>query len=275
MPSDLEHTPLSYPIIQTMMSAVHTTVTQTLLKRDLIIPLQPSTKRIDLARIARTMAELSMFEQHQLAILSPSPSKHEDVAQSTDNVTFECPTLQGDPSLNVKAILTRLSDQIARLDNQVEELQCQLIGERQERVFEQNKLLTRLATLQPVTQRILIDACLSVRGYNTSLGPRKTWIHSNIARLLPPRTTVSGLAFEQKLETCCQQGNHSAHLTESLAIALSFSDTRPTDPDFEFMFYECFTHSIEEELDGRIASTPVEISQDGVAQLQPTPSPVM
>jgi len=181
-----------------MTSLVHTTITQKLLQRDLNIPPRPCTTRVDLANKALTMADLSHFKPQQLSLISPSPSKENDLAQQTDSLTFDCAGLPGNPSVNVMAMFTDLSNQITDLSNQINELKTKLGQERQQRIHEQQGLQAQLATLQPITRRILIDTYLSVKGYRSSHGPRLPWISTNIAQLLPP-TGITTSAFEQKL----------------------------------------------------------------------------
>lgn len=138
------------------------------------------------------MAELSILKPQQLTILSLSPSKEEDIAGETDSITFNCPSVPGDPSQNIMAMITQLS---ARID----ELQGKLESERQDRVSEQRDLKAQLTTLQPIARRILMDAYISVKGYRpSSSGARGAWISSNIVTLLPPTGTTAA-AFEQKL----------------------------------------------------------------------------
>lgn len=249
---------------------VKTTVTQQLFYRDLLIPLQSSTTRGDLARIALTMEDLSMFPAQHLTLLSPSPSKKNDLAQTKDTIAFDCASLPGD-SL---AMFTKLSNQFNELQTQLQQERHERLAEQQKLNEEQQKLKARISTLEPITRRILTDAYLSVRGYRFSLGSRAKWIHENIAGLLPHDTGTTEPEFELKLEKWCQHGDAGAHSTQTLAIALSLDDLASPDEDFECMFSQCFGHGLGEELEGRISSTLVEIGKDGVANLQKTQSPV-
>jgi hypothetical protein len=184
----------------TMTSLVHTTVTQAVLQRDLVIPLRPSTTRAELASVALTMSELSSFEPGHLTLLSPSPSKEKNLAQERDSISFGC-----NPEKSIMTSLMELSKRIEELERQNQDhiserrnLNTRLEQQQQHHISEQRNLNAQLAILQPIIWRILTDAYLSIKGYRSSSGARSSWISTNIVRLLPPTGTTAA-AFEQKL----------------------------------------------------------------------------
>ena len=67
--------------------------------------------------------------------------------------------------------------------------------------------------------------------------------------------------------------NSCAHSSQTLTIALSVDALGPPDEDLQYIFLEIFGHDIEEELNGKIPSTLVEVGK-GVAHFKKTPSPV-
>ncbi|KIK09093.1 hypothetical protein K443DRAFT_127562 [Laccaria amethystina LaAM-08-1] len=176
--------------------------------------------------------------------------------------------------------LMELSKRIEELERQNQDhiserrnLNTRLEQQQQHHISEQRNLNAQLAILQPIIWRILTDAYLSIKGYRSSSGARSSWISTNIVRLLPPTGTTAA-AFEQKLASYRKDGDICAHSTQTLAIALAVDAVAPPDEDLVYMFTQCFGHSVEEELNGKITSTSVAVGKDGIAHLQTTPSPI-